>query len=164
FTSSAPLLRLPSANGDNPLAPLRILAYRGIYSKVTPWERQYPVEDLNSPFLDAANVGFLMREGPPLDDARVDPRRWQRIPISSDRPPTAYRNLAVLPRYRLVTDVRAAASFEEARKLLPSIDPRTAVVVEQSAAPAPSGPAISGSVTVKAYTPERAELDVDSPV
>ena len=64
FTSSAPLLRLPSANGDNPFAPLRMLAYRGIYTKVVPWERQYPIENFDSPFIDAASVGFLMREGP----------------------------------------------------------------------------------------------------
>src|ERR1035438_8268288 len=73
----------PSANGDNPFAPLRMLAYRGIYTKVVPWERQYPIEDFASPFIDAASVGFLMREGPPLDAGILGAARWQRIEIPS---------------------------------------------------------------------------------
>jgi hypothetical protein len=162
FTSSAPVLRLPSANGDNPFAPLRMLAYRGIYTKVVPWERQYPIEDFASPFIDAANVGFLMREGPPLDAGRLSAARWQRIAIPSERPLTVYRNLAVLPRYRLVTAVRFAANMDEARKLLPAVDPRTTAIVEHAVTlPSLSGET-SGRVAVLRYAPEHVELRVEA--
>ena len=169
FTSSAPLLRLPSANGDNPLAPLRMLAYRATYTKVVPWERQYPIRDFNSRWIDASNVGFLLREGPPLDDGSLSADHWQRVPISAERPLTVYRNLAVLPRYRLIADVRPAANLEEARKLLATIDPRTTVIVEglrPTTHPSdyPSEPRPSGSVrlAVESYTPEEVELRVDA--
>jgi hypothetical protein len=168
FTSSAPLLRLPSANGDNPFAPLRMLAYRGIYTKVVPWERQYPIQDFASPFIDAASVGFLIREGPPLDAGLLSAARWQRIAIPSERPLTVYRNLAVLPRYRLVTAVRCAANMEEARGLLPTVDPRTTAIVEHLVTlPLPALRVrdqhdASGGVSVLSYAPERVELRVET--
>jgi len=63
-----------------------MLTYRGLDTMVTPWERQYPMKDLRSPFIGAANVGFLVREGPPLSletlEGRVG-RNWQFRP--SDR-------------------------------------------------------------------------------
>jgi Bacterial membrane protein YfhO len=162
FTSSAPLLRLPSANGDNPFAPLRMLAYRGIYTKVVPWERQYPIEDFASPAIDAANVGFLMREGSPLDSGRLSAAHWQQIAIPSERPLTVYRNLAVLPRYRLVTAVRAAANMDEARKLLPTVDPRTTAIVEHPVTLPSANLETPGRVAVLRYTPEQVELRVEA--
>ena len=162
FTSSAPLLRLPSANGDNPFAPLRMLAYRGIFTKVVPWERQYPIQDFASPFIDAASVGFLIREGPPLDAGRLSAARWQRIEIPSERPLTVYRNLAALPRYRLVTEVRSAANVEEARRLLPTVDPRTTAIVEHPVTLPSPNPETAGRVAVLSYLPERVELRVEA--
>jgi hypothetical protein len=162
FTSSAPLLRLPSANGDNPFAPLRMLAYRGIYTKVVPWERQYPIQDFASPFIDAASVGFLIREGPPLETGILDATRWQHIEIPSERPLTVYRNLAALPRYRLVTAVRSAANVEEARRLLPTVDPRTTAIVEHPVTLPWLNPETAGRVAVLSYTPERVELRVEA--
>ena len=162
FTSSAPLLRLPSANGDNPFAPLRMLAYRGLYTKVVPWERQYPIENFDSPYIDAANVGFLVREGPPLEAGRLNPAHWQRVEIPAERPLTVYRNLAVLPRYRQVAAVRSAANMEEARKLLPAVDPRTTAIVEGAVTLPPMKRETSGQVTVLSYTPERVELRVEA--
>ena len=162
FTSSAPLLRLPSANGDNPFAPLRMLAYRGIYTKVVPWERQYPIEDFASPFIDAASVGFLMREGPPLDAGILGAARWQRVAISSERPLTVYRNLAVLPRYRLLTAVRSAANMEEARRLLPTVDPHTTAIVEHTVTLSSLNRDTAGRVAVLSYLPERVELRTEA--
>jgi hypothetical protein len=157
FTTSAPLFRLPSANGDNPLAPLRMLAYRGLYSEVVPWQRQYPIRDLASPWISAANAGFLMREGPPLDPARMAATHWQRLALTAPRPLTVYRNPDVLPRYRLVSDVRPAGSPAEALSLLPAIDPRTTAVVECPVSH-PSTAGDPGTVLVVQYTPERVIL------
>jgi len=158
FTSSAALLRLPSANGDNAFAPLRMLAYRGLYTEVTPWTRQYPVKDFGSPLIGASGVGFLLHEGPP-DDPRLAGLDWPRVPTGRDEL-QLYRNPNVLPRYRLVGRTRAAKSQADALELLRGIDVRREAVVEAPLALGSEEPA--GSVAVKRYAPERVELEVDA--
>jgi len=133
-----------------------------MYAKVVPWERQYPIEDFSSPYIDAANVGFLIREGLPLDAGRLSETRWQRVAITSERPLTVYRNLAVLPRYRLVTEVRSASNMDEARKLLPTVDPRTTAIAECPAALVASNHQGLGRVAVRRYAPEQVELLVET--
>jgi hypothetical protein len=162
FTGSAPLLRLPSANGDNPFAPLRMLAYRGLYAKVTPWERQYPIENFESPLIGAANVGFIMHNGAPLDEDRLRRAGWVPVPVKSERPLLIYRNLGVLPRYRLAQSVRPACSMGEALAVLPGVDPRSAAVVEGLTSPPPPAPGPPGRVHVLRYAPERVELLVNA--
>jgi hypothetical protein len=162
FTSSAPLLRLPSANGDNPFAPLRMLAYRGIYARVTPWERQYPIQQFESPLIAAANVGFIMHNGAPLDDLRMRSAGWSRVPIASERPLSVYRNLRVLPRYRLVESVQPVRDMHQALTMLPNVDLRTTAVVESSLSlPSPSTNP-PGQVTAVEYSPEQVDLVVDT--
>jgi hypothetical protein len=75
---------------------------------------------------------------------------------------TVYRNLAALPRYRLMTAVRSAANLEEARRLLPTVDPHTTAVVEHPVAlPSPTRDG-SGRLAVMSYKPERVELRVEA--
>lgn len=162
FTTSAPLLRLPSANGDNPFAPLRMLAYRGIYTKVIPWERQYPIRQFDSPLIGAANVGFLMHNGAPLDEDRMRSAGWTHVPIASERPLSIYRNQRVLPRYRLVDSVQPVRDMNQALAILPNIDPRSTAVVEGSLSVPPRGPSPPGRVTVVQYSPERVDLVVET--
>jgi len=73
----------------SPLAHARL---PWLYSEVVPWQRQYPIRDLASPWISAANAGFLMREGPPLDPARMAATHWQRLALTAPRPLTVYRN------------------------------------------------------------------------
>ena len=162
FTSRAPLLRLPSANGDNPFAPLRMLAYRGSYTKVTPWERQYPIQQFESPLIGAANVGFIMHEGEPLDDGRMRSAGWTRVPIASERLLSVYQNQRVLPRYRLVDSVHPVRDMNEALAILPTIDLRSTAVVEGSFSLTHQGPNPPGQVTVVKYSPEHVDLVVDA--
>jgi hypothetical protein len=167
FTTSAPLLRLPSANGDNPFAPLRMLAYRGIYTKVIPWERQYPIQQFESPLIGAANVGFLMHNGAPLDDDALRSAGWTRVPVASERPLSVYRNERVLPRYRLVDNIQPVRNMTEALATLPKMDPRSTAVVEGTLSiprllTPPSGASLPGRVTVVQYSPERVDLVVET--
>ena len=99
---------------------------------------------------------------PPLDAGRLSAARWQRIEIPSERPLTVYRNLAALPRYRLVTAVRSAANVEEARRLLPTVDPRTTAIVEHPVTLPSPNPETAGRVAVLSYLPERVELRVEA--
>ena len=162
FTSSAPLLRLPSANGDNPFAPLRMLAYRGTFAKVVPWERQYPIQQFESPLIGAANVGFILHNGPPLDDGRMFEAGWTRVPVASDRPLSIYRNRRVLPRYRLVGSVQCVRDEKEATAILRSLDPRSTAVVEGTLSFPPGTPGQPGRATVNRYSPERVDLVVEA--
>jgi hypothetical protein len=162
FTSRAPLLRLPTANGDNPFAPLRMLAYRGSYTKVTPWERQYPIQQFESLLIGAANVGFIMHEGEPLDEGRMRSAGWTRVPIGSERLLSVYQNQRVLPRYRLVDSVQPVRDMNEALAILPTIDLRSTVVVEGSISVNHRGPNPPGRVTVVKYSPEHVDLVVDA--
>jgi len=139
-----------------------MLTYRGLYATVTPWERQYPIKDLASPFIGAANVGFLVREGPPLPGKALEGTGWQQLAIPSERPLTVYRNRDVLPRYRLIGDVRSAADMAQARKLLAAIDPRRTAVVECSGVPSLRNAEIAGSVAVSRYTPEKVTMRVEA--
>jgi hypothetical protein len=162
FTSRAPLLRLPSANGDNPFAPLRMLAYRGSYTKVTPWERQYPIQQFESPLIGAANVGFIVHDGEPLDDGRMRSAGWTRVPVVSERLLSVYQNQRVLPRYRLVDGVHHVRDMNEALAILPTIDLRSTAVVEGSFSDNRRGPNPPGQVSVVKYSPEHVDLVVDT--
>ncbi len=162
FTSRAPLLRLPSANGDNPFAPLRMLAYRGSYTKVTPWERQYPIQQFESPLIGSANVGFIMHEGEPLDEVRLRNAGWTRVPIGSERQLSIYQNQRVLPRYRLVDSVQPVRDMNEALAILPNIDLRTTAVAEGSFSINHQSPKPPGGVSVVKYSPEHVDLVVDA--
>jgi hypothetical protein len=158
FTAGAPLLRLPSANGDNPFAPGRMLAYRSLYSKVVPWERQYPVEDFGSPLIGAANVAYIVHDGA-LESAPLLARGWEPVEVASSRPIAVFRNPRVLPRYRVVHDARPAMSADEALGALEKIDPARTVVVEgwRGALNAAVG---ASPVEVRAWSPETVELRV----
>src|SRR5436190_1761289 len=92
-----------------------------------------------------------------MEAGRLDERRWRPIPIAAERPLTVYRNIAVLPRYRLGSNIRLATNMEEARRLLSSVDPRLTAIVEGSI----PGVAGSGRVEVVSYAPERVVLQVE---
>jgi hypothetical protein len=162
FTSSAPLLRLQSANGDSPFAPLRILAYRALYTKVVPWERQYPIQTFDSPLIGAANVAFVVHDGAPLDDGRMRSAGWIRVPVTNEKLLSVYRNPNVLPRYRLVDDIRPVQDMNAALAVLPGIDQSSSAIVEGALPMLPSGAGPPGRVRVLEYSPEEVELSVDT--
>ena len=47
-----PLIEIPTANGDEPLALDRMLRLRRLFAKGNPWERYYEVTNLDSPLLE----------------------------------------------------------------------------------------------------------------
>jgi hypothetical protein len=159
FTTASALLRLPSANGDNAFAPLRILAYRGLYTEVVPWARQYPIKDFSSALIDASCVGLLMHEGASLDDRLAD-LGWDRVPIAKDNL-LVYRNTAVLPRYRLVGSTRTVDDEAQAERLLRSTDLRRSAVVEGPVTLS-GNDRFEGSVRVLSYSPAFVHLQVEA--
>jgi hypothetical protein len=56
--TGAELLKLPTADGDNPFALKRIIALRWLFTGGNFWERQLSVNRLSSPLLGMLNIGI----------------------------------------------------------------------------------------------------------
>jgi len=162
FTSGAPMFRLPSANGDNAFAPLRMLSYRGLYTKVVPWARQFPVVKFDSPLIDAASVGFLMQNEAPSDETSLLAAGWRRTAVPGERPLYVYRNLEVLPRFRLVGVVKTAGDAAEALRLLPDLDVRNSAVIEGRLPFEMGGGSVASRVVVRRYEVQNVLLEADA--
>ena len=158
FSLSAPLRNLPTAGGDNPFAPLRVLELRREFTRGNEWERNLVVNRPDSPWLDFLNVGLLAAQGPGLSDELLDPAGWCRT--QADYWIRFYRNNATQPRFFLVDKVRWADNATTSRQLLSGLvretgGLRTTAVVEGPPAPVTSG----GEVRVVRYGSNRVELE-----
>src|SRR5262249_53343787 len=130
FAVPAPATQLPSLNGDDPFAPLRLLEYRRQFGKGAEWMRNYPVVDPASPLLFAGNVGFLMYVEKMPGDKPLSAPGWDELKWDPGMPLHIYHNARVMARYYLVPEVRTAASPQSARDALKGIDPHRTAVVE----------------------------------
>lgn len=132
WANSAPMTGIPTASGNDPLAPARILAVRRLFGQGQPWLRYWELADLDSPLPGLLNVRYLVTYAPTAEDAVQHPN-WRR---AADLPGhQVYENLRVLPRFFLVDRVRAARDEKEALALLGSreFDPAREAVVEGGA-------------------------------
>jgi hypothetical protein len=152
----APLIRIPTANGDDPLVIGRLLGVRRLFAPGNAWERYHEVSRLDSPVLDLLNVRYLLTYAP--DKA---PRiQHPKFRLAANLPGhQAYENLAVLPRFFLVGETRRAGSLDEALEMLrsPGFDPRRVAVVEGAGPLAGAG----GSVRVEHYSAGRLALETE---
>lgn len=129
WANSAPMTGIPTASGNDPLAPARILAVRRLFGQGQPWLRYWELADLDSPLPGLLNVGYLVTYAPTAEPAVRHPS-WKRV---ADLPGhQVYGNLRVLPRFFLVDRVREARDQNEALALLgsPGFDPAREAVVE----------------------------------
>lgn len=129
WANSAPMTGIPTASGNDPLAPARVLAVRRLFGKGQPWLRYWELADLDSPLPDLLNVGYLVSWAP-TDKPVLEHRKWRRAARLPGH--QVYENSSVLPRFYLVGRVRHASSKEEALSWLraPGFDPRREAVVE----------------------------------
>jgi hypothetical protein len=152
WAMSAPVTRVPSANGNDPLALERIIQARLAFCKGERWGRYYEVGSLDSPVLDLMNVRWLLSNGP------IEHPRWRKF---ADLPGTeVYENTTVLPRFFLVSGRRRVAGMNEAAAALrdPAFDPRRVAIVESGEA----GVGGTGTVRTLRYEPNRLELEVEA--
>jgi uncharacterized membrane protein YfhO len=155
---AARFLRVPDANGNDPLALLRPMQVRLIFTGGERWGRYYQVADPDSNVLSLLNVRFLLSRTP------VESEQFTKIAELPGR--TVYENRSALPRFFLVSRIQQAANLEQAIAFLQSqeFDPRAIAVVEGAVAfsePARGEPA--GTVRVVEYRSPRVVLDVESP-
>lgn len=156
FTQSTSLRRLPTPNGDNALAPMRVLEIRRLFTVGNWWERQYPVRKFESPWLDFLNVGYLLDLQHPVDKDALLHAGWEEVP--SGMWARLFRNLEVMPRFFLAAKVRAVRDAQESLQAAQNLDPRQEAVVEGAAPPAEA----SGRVEVIDYRNNRVTLTSES--
>ena len=152
------MLRLPTPDGDNPLALQRILALRKLYCAGNYWERQRNVSNVSSPLVRMLNVGFLASSVFPYTQ-ELGP---QHLPLAADIAGLRfYRVPDPLPRFFLVRRLHLVNGPDEASSYLGRADfaPGEEAVVESQEL-RPDGPLGGGTVQVELYSANRIELDV----
>jgi hypothetical protein len=168
WAMAAPITKVPTANGNDPFAPARLIRARLAFSPGERWGRYYEVSDLASPVLDLMNVRYVLARAP-LDNAAVDNavlRHAASLPGHE-----VYENPQALPRFFLVSRVRKAAGLDEAAGWLdaPDFSPTNEAIVEgefdfpATAGDVSAGNVSAGNVAVRQYSPRRIVLQVDSP-
>lgn len=157
--TTAPLTRLPTGTGYDPMAPARAIRLRLAFARGERWGATYPVEDLASPALDLASIRYLLSRTP-IEESRLAAARFRHVADLPGR--SVYENLEALPRFYLAGRVRPAASLEEAARAVrdPSLDPRETAVVEGLREVAGGA---DGRVTVVWYQENGFELEVETP-
>ncbi|MCS7315992.1 MAG: YfhO family protein [Bryobacterales bacterium] len=129
WANSAPMTGIPTASGNDPLAPARILAVRKLFGRGQPWLRYWELDDLDSPLPGLLNVRYLVTYAPTAEPALEHPQ-WRR---AADLPGhQVYENLRVLPRFFLVSRIHAARDQKQALAMLsaPGFDPAREAVLE----------------------------------
>jgi hypothetical protein len=157
----APLLRTPTANGDDPLALLRILKVRLCFAAGNYWERYYEVSSPASPVLDLLNIRFLLARS---DPNIAGPKFMRREDLPDGT--SVYENRKALPRFFFVTSIRAAKDMNEALSFLcaAQFDPVRVAVVENVSEGIAMEPAVpSGAVRTVSYADDEVNLDADTP-
>jgi hypothetical protein len=158
FVWGPSMVKMPTPDGDNPLALQRILALRRLFCAGNYWERQRNVRDLNSPLVRMMNVGFLVSSAFPFTQ-ELGP---EHLPLAADIAGLRfYKKSDSLPRFFLVRRLHIARGPDEAFGYLgrPDFAPSEEAVVE-SPDLQPEGPLAGGTIHVGLYSANRIELRV----
>jgi hypothetical protein len=151
------MLKLPTPDGDNPLALQRILALRRLFCAGNYWERQRNVNNVSSPLVRMLNVGFLVSSAFPFTQ-ELGP---EHLPLAADIAGLRfYRTPDPLPRFFLVRRLHVVNGPEEAFSYLgrAGFAPSEEAVVESNEL-RPDGPLGGGTVQVGLYSANRIELN-----
>lgn len=161
WAMAAPLTKVPTANGNDPFAPARVIRARLALANGERWGRYYEVDDPASPVLDLMNVRYLMARLP-LDPALIE--RGGLVHVASLPGNEVYENPRALPRFFLVASLHSAAGIDEASEYLksPDFSPQREAVVEGDIVLPGIRDGGGGTVTVAQYTARRIVLEVDA--
>ena len=133
WAGRAPNLEVPTANGDDPLALLRVLKLRLCFAEGDYWERYYKVSAPESPLVNLLNVRFLLASAEnPVRSTQYS--RREILPFGE-----VYENSKVLPRFFLVNEMRGSRNLDDSIAAMRSADfdpARTAIVEGSSGLPA----------------------------
>jgi hypothetical protein len=161
WVCAAGMLRVPTANGDDPVALWRLLKVRFCFANGDWWTRYIEVTTPESPLLDLLNIRFVLTRGAALPAggdfiSRGDLADGTRV----------YENRRVLPRFLVVNHVEASRDLEDSLRIMRSagFDPARTAVVESPVLPAiDAAPArTAGSVRTLRYSDRELELEVEA--
>ncbi len=162
WAMAAPLTRVPTANGNDPFAPARLIEARLAFCIGERWGRYYEVANLASPVLDLMNVKYVLARKP-LDPAEVENAGFVHSGSLPGR--QVYENPHALPRFRLVANIRKAATPAQAVEWLraPGFEPQNEAIVEDADnLKEPAVDLSEANVKVEQYKPRRIVLQVES--
>jgi Bacterial membrane protein YfhO len=157
LVTHGPLFEYPSANGNDPFAPVRLMQVRLLFSKGELWGRYYEVTDPDSPVLKLMNVRYLI-------SARALEHPGGLIRAAELPGTRVYENPGALPRFFLVNRIRRAGGMDAALALMRSrdFDARREAVVE-GPVEFESTAVEKGTVRVVEYGARQFVLEVDTP-
>lgn len=125
----APILRLRTAGGYDPMALERLIQVRLACARGKRWGAFYQVEDAGAHAVALMSVGALIGRAPIAGGSLS---KWRLKRAASVPGRTIYSTEQSLARYRLVTRVRSASSMEEAVRHIKaaSFDPSMDAIAE----------------------------------
>jgi hypothetical protein len=159
---TAPLIRIPTGSGYDPMAPERSILARLAFCEGERWGATYQVSRLDSPVLDLANIRYLLSRTP-VGDAVLQAAGFR---YAADLPGRrVYENLEVLPRFFLVDRVREVADLDAAARVLhgESFDPRAEAVVEGDVSLERAESPPGGEVKLLSYRENEVRLETETP-
>jgi hypothetical protein len=153
------LVKLPTANGDNPFLLKRVLYIRRLFCGGHPWERNLWISRIDSPLLDMLDIGVISSVSP-LSGEQVRQAGFEPIALINGL--NFYRNPRALPRFFLVPRLYVSRDLSQTLRRLagPAFRPAEEAVVEAPGRPGLDGPLAAGSVRVNGYASNRVELTV----
>ncbi|HYA16875.1 MAG TPA: YfhO family protein, partial [Bryobacteraceae bacterium] len=125
----AGVLRIPTADGDNPFMLLRYRRLRGLFASGIYWERRLKVDHPASPLLNMLSVGYISGFQTPPEAALLAAGLEKAGEVHANR---IYRNPRALPRFFLPPRVRRSADEDDTFLDLadPAFDPAAEAIVE----------------------------------
>jgi Bacterial membrane protein YfhO len=167
WSTTAPLMGIPTANGYNPMALERLMQVRLSFAKGQRWGTWYQVEDLNSPVVDLLGIRYIITRRRLPEEAAAS----SKLVGETIFPGTfVYENRTALPRFWLVQRVHTVGTLGDAiKQLRTNLDPAKEAVVESDEAVTqlsvnPDSRDPREGVTVLRYHPGRVCLRVRSTV
>lgn len=156
WSNTAALLETPTAGGNDPLAPERVMAVRRLGCPAVRSARYCELAVPDSPWFDLLNVRYILSRAP-IAGSRL--REAARLPGNF-----VYENTTAQPRFYLVRRLRVSGGLDDSLAAMrdPHFDPRTEavvehpVIVEDGSAPLPP-------VRVAHYEARSVALEVESP-
>jgi hypothetical protein len=161
----AEISQLPTADGDNPLMPLRYYHLRLTYSGDAFWNRTQLLHSLESPWIRALNVGYVFENYHAPKRAVPPDSGVELLPFSSLQ---GYKIADPMPRFYLAGHIRPVKDEAEALAIVkqPGFDPANETIVEglnTGWRDVARGEDVGADVKVLSYENNRVELAVNSP-
>ena len=158
WSSTAPLIQVPTANGCDPMAPERAVQVRLSFAPGARWGSCYQVVKPSSPVIGLINDRYL------LSHATIsDPSYTLAADLAGYK---IYENRRWLPRFFLSGRVTAVRGLDEATRLLhdPSFRPDETTILETNGSPVSLASAgAPGRVEVLSYAANEWAVRVENP-